>query len=240
MRNSSNGAYDRTSPEGKWIFDADVTKVFENMLSRSIPQYQVMRRVVYTFGKNFINAESTIIDCGASEGGAIAPFVEMDNPPRRFICIESSASMAESLRKRFSGTESIVEIIQQDIRNWRPDESADLTLSVLTLQFVPIEHRQAVIQKLYDNLNLGGALIVVEKVLGSDGLINDLLVREYRSYKKENGYSTEEIDRKALSLEGVLVPVTADWNVELLRQGGFNRVDCIWRWMNFGAWIAIK
>ncbi|MGH3921557.1 MAG: hypothetical protein ACRDS1_01640 [Pseudonocardiaceae bacterium] len=42
-------------------------------------------------------------------------------------------------------------------------------------------------------------------------------------------YTQEEIDRKRLSLEGVLVPVTAKWNVEMLRAAGFQQVDCFWR-----------
>jgi tRNA (cmo5U34)-methyltransferase len=44
----------------------------------------------------------------------------------------------------------------------------------------------------------------------------------------------------ALSLEGVLVPVTAAWNEYLLRSAGFSHVDCFWRWMNFAAWVAVK
>ena len=42
------------------------------------------------------------------------------------------------------------------------------------------------------------------------------------------------------SLEGVLVPVTASWNEELLAKAGFKQIDCFWRWMNFAGWIAIK
>ena len=34
---------DKTMPKDKWEFDAEVTKVFDNMLDRSIPQYRVMR-----------------------------------------------------------------------------------------------------------------------------------------------------------------------------------------------------
>lgn len=240
MTTSAADRYDRTLPTGRWVFDANVTDVFENMLSRSIPQYDVMREAVFVCGKNFVSPTSVVIDCGASEGGAIAPFVGMDNPPQKFICIEPSAPMASSLRSRFPSEGPTIDVIEDDIRNVYPEEQADLALSVLTLQFVPIEHRQSVIQKIYDNLTPGGALILVEKVLGADSKINDLLVREYRAYKADHGYTMEQIDRKALALEGVLVPVTAEWNVGFLRQSGFSNIDCIWRWMNFAAWVAVK
>ena len=58
--------------------------------------------------------------------------------------------------------------------------------------------------------------------------------------KREQGYSAEEIERKRLSLERVLVPMTAKWNEELLRDAGFRQVDCFWRWMNFAGWFAVK
>jgi tRNA (cmo5U34)-methyltransferase len=53
-------------------------------------------------------------------------------------------------------------------------------------------------------------------------------------------YSQDEIARKALSLEGVLVPITAKANRDLLKGAGFARVDCFWRWCNFAGWLAIK
>lgn len=83
-------------------------------------------------------------------------------------------------------------------------------------------------------------LILVEKILGASAEIDEKLVQLYYSLKAQNGYSPYEIERKKLSLEGVLVPVTAKWNEELLHNAGFSQVDCFWRWMNFAGWIAIK
>ena len=86
----------------------------------------------------------------------------------------------------------------------------------------------------------GGALILVEKVLGKSADLDRAMVDVYYAYKRRMGYTQEEIDRKRLSLEGVLVPVTAEWNEDLLRTAGFRRVDCVWRWSNFAAWLALK
>ncbi len=66
------------------------------------------------------------------------------------------------------------------------------------------------------------------------------MVNRYLRMKADNGYTQEEIDRKRLSLEGALVPLTAQWNEELLRRCGFQHVDCFWRWMNFAGWVAVK
>jgi len=66
------------------------------------------------------------------------------------------------------------------------------------------------------------------------------MVDVYYQLKARNGYTQEQIQRKRLSLEGVLVPVTARWNEEMMQMVGFRQVDCFWRWMNFAGWVAVK
>jgi tRNA (cmo5U34)-methyltransferase len=81
---------------------------------------------------------------------------------------------------------------------------------------------------------------LIEKVLGESTLLDETMIKLYYEMKIAHGYSQESIDRKRLSLEGVLVPLTSSWNEALLGNAGFNVVDCFWRWMNFAAWVAVK
>lgn len=239
MQNKSIGHY----PKGeKWSFDKSVTTVFDDMLERSIPQYDIMRKAVHELATKFIIPHTDIVDIGCSRGGAIKQLVKDHSHRNTFLGLEVSDSMIESARQAFlneikSGS---VEIRKHDLREGYPTVNASVTLSILTLQFIPIEYRQRIIQEIYDSTINGGVFLLVEKVLGNTALINKSLVDNYYDLKKNNGYSQEEIDRKRLSLEGVLVPVTAKWNEEMLLQTGFKQVDCFWRWMNFAGWIAIK
>lgn len=230
---------DTVSPNGHWQFDADVTAVFEDMLARSIPQYDVMRETVFELGSAYVQPDTFIIDIGCSRGEALAPFVERFGDRNEYLGIEISEPMALAARGRFAGDQRVI-IRQDDLRQRRPIERASLTLSVLTLQFTPIEYRQAILRDLYTTLVPGGAFILVEKVLGAGAELDARMVERYYALKGANGYSPEAIERKRLSLEGVLVPVTARWNEELLREAGFEHIDCFWRWMNFAGWIAVK
>lgn len=115
-----------------------------------------------------------------------------------------------------------------------------LILSILTVQFTPIEQRHKILSGFYDSLNEGGALIYVEKVLGDTTDVNEMLVKSYYETKANNGYTKEQIESKRLSLEGVLVPITAKWNEDLLRKSGFSQVECFWRSLNFAGWVAVK
>lgn len=238
MSDSDNDNYEASD---KWAFDSDVCRVFSDMLRRSIPQYDVMRRAVFDVGRHFVQPNTQIVDLGCSRGDALAPFINEFGEQCQYRGFELSDSMLEASRERFD-TEiksGMVSIEQHDLRNTYPDIKASLTLAVLTLQFTPMEHRQRILRDIVQSTVPGGAVILVEKVLGDTADINEMMVQSYYEMKRSNGYSDESIERKRLALEGVLVPVTGRWNEELLRTAGFTQVDCFWRWMNFSAWVGV-
>jgi tRNA (cmo5U34)-methyltransferase len=233
---------DQVVPGDAWQFDRNVTDVFENMLARSIPQYRTMRSLVFNLGATLVQRGTTIIDIGCSKGDALGPFIQHFGTANRYIGVELSEPMLEAARHRFAALirERIVEIRRLDLRTEYPPEMASLTLAVLTIQFTPIEYRHRIMQRIAEHTLSGGGIILVEKVLGSTARFNELLTRRYYELKTLNGYTAEQIERKRLALEGVLVPVSARWNEDLLREAGFNQVECFWRWCNFAGWIAIK
>ena len=244
MTETKNGgpAVDRVVPGDKWVFDEAVTDAFDDMLRRSIPDYDVMRQTVFDVGSCFVTEQTSVVDLGCSRGEALAPFVERFGAHNSFIGVEVSKPMLAAAANRFRGLIDcgIVKLHDRDLRSFYPPVKASLTLLVLTLQFVPINHRQAILRKAFERTVPGGALILVEKVLGADAVIDELMVARYHRLKEDNGYSAEDVARKAASLEGVLVPVTAAWNEDLLRQAGFASIDCIWRRLSFAGWVAVK
>lgn len=230
---------DKINPEGKkWEFDEEVTRVFGDMLERSIPNYETMRELCFMVGRNFVNDGGTVSDIGCSNGLASEKFIE-NFPFTQFFLSDVSEPMLEACRQRYDGHGN-VHVVYHDLRKGVPVSGNDLIISSLTIQFTPMEYRQNIFQSVYYNLNRGGAFILVEKVLGNSADIDDILVDEYYNIKRENGYTEELIQNKRKSLEGVLVPMTASFNEHLLRQSGFSKIDCFWRCLNFCAWIAIK
>ena len=242
---------DAVYTDGKWEFDEKVADCFEDMLERSIPQYEVMRDSVAKLAYKVTQLPKSkkvsleLLDIGCSDGIMLERLLKefADIESARFTGIDISEPMLTKAKHRL--LEDVIShrvIIQNcDLRKEFPNGIYDVVTSVLSLQFTPIEYRQQIIQAIYDNLiSVNGTFIMVEKVLGNTSKLNDLFVDNYYDMKFDNGYSVEQIDRKKLSLEGVLVPVTNDWNIDLLKQAGFKNVDVFWRWMNFVGYIAIK
>lgn len=226
-------------PGDRWEFDEGVTECFDDMLNRSIPLYEEMRNLVTRIALSFLPQTGVCVDVGASRGGAIAVLADA-RPYGRFIGLETSESMLSAARERFSAHPNVW-IRRHDLRvDPYPDVVADVTLVVLTLQFVPIEYRWSILRDIYASTRPGGAVIVVEKVLGSSYPTDRLFTDVYLEKKANSGYTDEEITRKRHSLEGVLVPITAEWNQQMIEKAGFHAVDCFFRWMNFAGWLGTR
>lgn len=220
-------------------FDESVTDCFDDMLRRSIPEHDAMRELVSVVGERYVVPGTKIVDVGCSWGEAVLPFVERHNGDNTFVLCDTSEPMLDMCRQRFSPIDSVT-ILNRSVCDGLGVTGASLVLSVLTVQFTPIERRQGIIRCMHDSLIDGGALIYVEKVLGDTSSIDSMMVDCYYERKRANGYTREQIESKRVSLEGVLVPITAKWNEDLLRKAGFSEVDCFWRSLNFAGWVAVK
>lgn len=227
-------------PDGKWAFDADVTAVFDDMIERSIPQYATMRAACNEITNHVLGGRhaNVVLDLGCSSGLAIRD-LSASKHAERVIGVEVSGPMLDVVRERFASYAN-VQILEMDLRRSFPLVSdVDIVTSVFTIQFIPVEYRARLIRRIYDAMRPGGVFLVVEKVLGSSAFTQDTFVSLYHAMKEQNGYSREAIERKALSLEGALVPMTERANVAMLEAEGF-RVESFWRWMNFMGWVAQK
>lgn len=229
-------------PSGGWVFDSSVTRVFDDMLARSIPQLEEMRRLCASIARRYAHQGTEIVDLGCSRGGAMKSYLAFCRGKSRCRGFESSEAMVKEARQELATDIRIghATVDLFDLRDHYPDVNASVTSAVLTLQFVPVEFRHRIIRRAYETTVSGGCLILVEKIVGSSSDAQSLMTDEYHQLKRSNGYSEESIALKSESLQGKLVPVTAAWNEDLMVSAGWRRPERFWQWMNFAGWFALK
>lgn len=228
-------------PSGKWSFDSSVANVFPDMLRRSIPDYEHMRKLVAELGIRFAKPDTNVVDLGCSRGDGIRDLYRYCGTNLNYFGVDNSQSMIEIAKENFKHEIEVgfMSFSEMDLCNDYPHMPTTLTLAVLTLQFIPLEHRKRIIADAYKNLLPGGAFIVVEKIVCENDLIQDKLTAWYEDMKHANGYTREEIAKKKESLIGVMTPIKPSENIKLLSDAGFT-VDCFWRCMNFAGFLAVK
>lgn len=146
----------------KWEFDSEVTKCFEDMLSRSIPEYGIMRSLVSKIAARYVQKRTAIVDIGCSTGDAVFPLFHQFGSTVQYKLYDVSEPMLDECKRRFEPwiREGTVEVRKHDITEGLPKVATSVVLSILTLQFTPIEYRQKIVKSIYENLEPGGGAFV--------------------------------------------------------------------------------
>jgi tRNA (cmo5U34)-methyltransferase len=79
-----------------------------------------------------------------------------------------------------------------------------------------------------------------EKVVFEDKELNERQISRYHDFKRLNGYSDTEINRKREALENVLIPDTPEEHFRRLAGCGFKTYDIWHQIFNFISIVAEK
>jgi len=225
--------------EGGWKFTDNVAENFDAHVRKSIPLYEEVQRMVVDMSEWFVRDGSTIYDIGSSTGETILHLHNKHIAKQnvRYIGIDNSKGMVKQAQEKI--TAKNVKFLHRDVLKIIFDE-ADLVISLFTMHFLSAAERLQILQKAYQCLRDGGALIMAEKVLAEEGRINDLWTELYWDFKKRQGLQDDQILQKARSLRGILRPFTITENLKQLRMIGFKSIDIFFKWYNFAGILAIK
>lgn len=229
-----------------FAFSARVARVFDDMVTRSVPGYRLLQSLVAELTLRLCSG-GPIVDLGCSTGNSFLALEELSRATGErlhYVGMDASAAMLTECRMKlqpFMGQHDI-QLEQVDFTGRRPlgVSNARVALCVLVLQFIRPMERQRILRKIHRSLGDGGHLIVVEKVMQQDRPHNALFIDWYHDYKRSVGYSDTEIALKRQALENRLIPFFANENIQLLQSAGFDTVSTFFQVMNFQGFLARK
>jgi len=225
-----------------FVFDQAVVDVFPDMISRSVPGYETIISHTGELAARFVRADTNCYDLGCSLGAstlAIGHSIEGRNAT--VVAVDNSVAMLEKceLILTSDSATTAIELVNSDICDI-DIHNASLVVMNFTLQFVPMEKRPDLLEKIYHGLNPGGCLIISEKLSFEPESLNKLLSELHHDFKRGQGYSDLEISQKRDSIENVLVPETLDTHIQRLRACGFKSASPWFQCFNFCSLVAIK
>lgn len=225
-------------------FNSNVASVFDDMVSRSIPNYHEIHKIIIDLVRRAYSS-GDIYDFGCSTGTTMLLIADYfrrhEKKLPKFVGIDTSGPMLEKAAQKLKahGLQESVELLEESITEVKV-ENAGMAIMNYTLQFLPMQERLNVLKNIHAGLNEGGCFILAEKIICQDQKIDALLVDLYYDFKRRNGYSEMEISQKREALENVLRPLTPENQLEMLRDAGFKKSEMIFRWYNFACYLCIK
>jgi len=223
-------------------FDDDVVRVFPDMIKRSVPGYSTIIAMTGLLAGRYAAPGSNLYDLGCSLGAStLAMRQQVRGEGCRIIGVDNSHAMIERCRSVIDtdSHELPVELLLADIKDVAIENASVVVLN-FTLQFIAVEKRAAMMQRIFDGLRPGGILVLSEKVLFADPQLNQLNIDLHHDFKRANGYSDLEIAQKRQALENVLLPETLDAHRQRLRAAGFDSCDVWFQCFNFASLVALK
>jgi tRNA (cmo5U34)-methyltransferase len=223
-------------------FGNAVAEVFDDMLDRSVPFYQEIQRMIMELAADFAVEGTSVYDLGCSTGTTLLNLHQCIPHSVKIIGVDNSEAMLEKCRLKLQNNDHSrdFELRCIDLNDGIHIENASIVCMVLTLQFIRPLYRNKLIDSIFRGLNENGCLILVEKVIGEDTLMNRLFIKYYYEMKKRKGYSNLEISQKREALENVLIPYRLLENRQMLIDCGFRYCDVFFKWYNFCGMVAVK
>jgi tRNA (cmo5U34)-methyltransferase len=223
-------------------FGNTVVQVFDDMVTRSVPFYLEIQRMMTEISFDFAVPGTRVYDLGCSTGTTLINLDKVLPTDVDFIGIDNSEEMLVKCRSNFekNGVNRQYDLVYGDLNKGVTIENASVVVMCLTLQFIRPLYREKLVEEIHRQLNENGCLILIEKVLGEDSLFNRQFIKYYYDFKRRNHYNDMEIAQKREALENVLIPYKLMENRELLFNTGFRHVETFFKWYNFSGMIAVK
>ena len=221
-------------------FDKEVVEVFDDMVKRSVPGYDSMIQMLGLIARIYGQDNTNYYDLGSSTG-AITLSIALNNKSKnnQFFAIDNSKEMVEQCKKNLQNKVGNLQAICNDI-NQVKIQNASIVVLNLTLQFIDVNLRSILINKIYDGLEPGGILIISEKIHFDDAVTQNQITKLHIDFKKENGYSELEIANKRQAIENVLITETKEQHLKRLRECGFVETSCFFQCLNFVSFLSVK
>jgi len=235
-------------------FNQAVVDVFPDMLRRSVPGYESIITQSALLASRYVKPNTRLYDLGSSLGAtsiamrdALATCPTLSVTGCEIHAVDNASAMIEASRTLINtasdatpAEHTVPIILHEADLEAHPLLNASVVAMNFTLQFVRVDARQSLMQKIADALQPGGVLILSEKVRFDDPLVNDMHIDMYHQFKSQNGYSDLEISQKRTALENVLVPDTLEQHRDRLLASGFKHSTVWFQCFNFASLIAIK
>ncbi len=234
----------------RFCFDEKVAHVFDDMLERSIPYYHEMLNLgAYFIAQNLKEniypkslpkslPKPLIYDLGCSTGNFFIALNQQIQQDIELVGIDSSMPMLKKAQEKLKDFNN-ARFECMDFLEVEFKEASAFSL-LFVLQFVRPMQREVLLKKIYNSLALNGVLLVGEKIMSEDRILDKQMIELYYLYKQNQGYSHNEIAFKREALENVLVPYSLKENIALLESVGFKHVEAVFKWVNFTLLVARK
>lgn len=202
---------------------------------RRVPGFADLHRMALLLLSERAPADARILVLGAGGGLELKAFAEAQ-PGWSLVGVDPSQPMLDLAGKVLGAFMAQVELVRGVIED-APEGPFDGATCLLTLHFLDIDERVAVLRALRQRLKPGAPLLIAYHGDPGAGQVVDWLARSVRFAAGPEGDATTAAE-SAQRMAERLTLLTADREAQLLREAGFIEPSMFYAALSFQGWVA--
>ncbi len=204
---------------------ADYDRLMGRLIPKNSEQIEFLCELI-----PFDRAQSIrVLDLGSGPG-VLAEHVLERFPQARVGAFDLTEEMLDACRQRLARFADRLELKQGDYKTDSFGFGYDVILAGLTLHHLEGAARREIFARLYGALKSPGIFLAREIIVDEDPEVTDWHYALWRSFMRANGEDAAFWDAKHREKDH---PVSVEKQLAWLRQAGFARTACHWRYWNF-------
>ena len=190
-----------------WTFETkEIAETFDSHVREQLPWYDMVTDAVVYIARNYLPEFGVVVDIGASTGNMVDKLMPLTfERMADVVAIEKSISMCDVLKNKYKKSDCVVVENSDVTRGDLP--KANVYILFLTMMFIPIDKRKALMDSMRANCKQGGVIVVVDKICDHGGYFATVLKRLTMQFKLQQGAKPEDVLNKEMSLAGVQIPI---------------------------------
>lgn len=230
---------DRPSESAKH-FDGKRAAVYDDLIRRVIPGYDVLHRLIRLQLHRKLGAEARILVVGAGTGMEIETLAP-DRPGWRFTAVDPAPEMLEAARLRLEGAgfAGRTEFHCGQVAGLPERPLYDAACLVLVMHFMPDDGAKGDLLGDVARRLAPGAPLILADAHGEPGSPDlDHLMGVWRDWQLDAGIEEEDVDKGFRHIVRDIHFVSEGRLAGLLTEAGFTMPRAFFASLMFGAWIS--
>ena len=218
-----------------------IARDYDSIARRGMPRYDEMLDAIVAC---LVDGPTHVLELGCGTGALTARLAER-YPDARLLAVDASPEMLDLAGARIvsSGVAAGGLVAETSFAHGRFEDmdlaarSYDLIASNMSLHH--IADKGPFYCALHSALRPGGLLVLGDELEGALPHIEERHLDAWRTFaSRPGGLSQDELDTIERHSTTIDHYETLPRQLDLLREAGFEAVDCVWRYLNYGVFVC--
>lgn len=205
---------------------------------RQVPGFHGLQQMTTLLLAEAVPHDGHVLVLGAGGGLELKVFATAQ-PGWRFVGVDPSAEMLKLARETLGPLASRAELHEGFI-DTAPEGLFDGATCLLTMHFLTTEQRLHTLTELKRRLKPGAPLVVAHHSVSQVESEKSRWLARYAAFATASGVPASDAKNAATAISARLPLLSAEQEVALLKEAGFDNVELFYAGFTFKGWVAYK